>query len=157
MNYLSGVPKNLVKSILGGYKLVGTLEGSYAFGSLSSSGKSALQVKTTGTVINKRENQISAGSANFLKQFPNSPFKKPEEPSFKISLSFKSASQYSGKTPFKLGKITDQITLSAKETFPIFNGSVPGTFELLQGHVNFVGSAGITGSLTIKPTSTDIL
>jgi len=154
VDFLDGVPKNLIKSILGGYKLVGTLSGSYVFGSASSSGESALQVKTIGDVTNKREKNISGGSANFLKQFPNSPFKKPE-PSFEISLSFESESEYSGTTPFKLKRIEDQITLSAEETFPIFNGFVPGTFELLRGTVDFVGSAGITGILLIEPTSTD--
>ena len=154
VDFLDGVPKNLIKSILGGYELVGTLSGSYVFGSASSSEESALRVKAIGDVINKREKNVSAGSANFLKQFPNSPFKKPE-PSFEISLSFDSTSEYSGTTPFKLQGIEDQITLSAEETFPIFNGFVPGTFELLRGKVNFVGSAGITGILLIEPTSTD--
>ncbi|TRV07418.1 MAG: hypothetical protein EWV89_22480 [Microcystis wesenbergii Mw_QC_B_20070930_S4] len=141
VDFLDGVPKNLIKSILGGYEIVGTLSGSYVFGSASSSGESALRVTAIGDVINKREKNISAGSANFLKQFPNSPFKKPE-PSFEISLSFDSTSEYSGTTPFKLQRIEDQITLSAEETFPIFNGFVPGTFELLRGKVDFVGSAG---------------
>jgi len=154
VDFLDGVPKNLIKSILGGYEIVGTLSGSYVFDSASSSGESALQVKTIGDVTNKREKNISGGSANFLKQFPNSPFKKPE-PSFEISLSFDSESEYSGTTPFKLKRIEDQITLSAEETFPIFNGFVPGTFELLRGTVDFVGSAGITGILLIEPTSTD--
>jgi hypothetical protein len=154
VDFLDGVPKNLIKSILGGYEIVGTLSGSYVFGSASSSGESALRVTAIGDVINKREKNISAGSANFLKQFPNSPFKKPE-PSFEISLSFDSTSEYSGTTPFKLQRIEDQITLSAEETFPIFNGFVPGTFELLRGKVDFVGSAGITGILLIEPTSTD--
>jgi uncharacterized repeat protein (TIGR02059 family) len=154
VDYLDGIPKHLIESILGGYELVGTLSGSYVFGSASKTGESALIIKAIGDVINKRQQSISAGSANFLKQFPNSPFQRPE-PSFEVSLSFESESEYSGKTPFELKGITDKITLSAEETFPLFDGFVPGTFELLRGKVNFVGSAGITGILLIEPSSSD--
>jgi len=153
VDYLNGVPKHLIGKILGGYQLIGILSGSSTFASTSRNGQSALNVAAVGNVINKRQQSISDDSANFLKQFSKAPLQRPK-PLFEVSLSFKSLSQYSEKT-FQLSKIIDQITLSAKETIPIYSGFVPGTFELLRLNANFVGSAGITGILLIEPTSTD--